>query len=226
MNNFYSALTFCKAWKDPVGTRVPSNGQVFFCLALAALFWFVLFGLQLVNFWLGMAVAATTLAVLGSLMAGLPWNQRELSTKAVLLGLFSALLLYGLFWVGYAISQHIFPFSRAQVGDIYAIRDEAKPALIAVVLLFITSPAEELFWRGFVQRWAMHRLGIWPGWLLAAAIYGAVHLFSGNLMLTLAALVAGLFWGLLYAISGSMTACIVSHAVWTAGIFVFFPIAI
>ena len=41
---------------------------------------------------------------------------------------------------------------------------------MALVLLFITSPAEEVFWRGFVQRWFMHRFGGKAGWLLVPCI--------------------------------------------------------
>ena len=48
---------------------------------------------------------------------------------------------------------------------------------MALVLLFITSPAEEVFWRGFVQRWFMHRFGGKAGWLLAVCVYAGVHVF-------------------------------------------------
>lgn len=219
-----SPSLFCP-WGSPE-ERQPSLMQVLLCLGLACLFWWIIFGLKLVNFWLGMALAASTLAALGAFMAGLPWSPREVTRDALFLGFVSAVALYVLFWLGYAIAQELFSFSRPQVGAIYAIRNEAHPTLIALVLLFITSPAEELFWRGFIQRWAMNRFGLRAGWLVGAAIYGGVHVFSGNIMLTLAALVAGLFWGALYASSRSLTACIISHALWTAGIFVFWPIAV
>lgn len=206
--------------------RTPTTRQVLVCLALACVFWWIIFGLKWINFWVGMAIAASTLACLGTFMAGLAWNKRDVRPNTLLAGVVSAVVLYGLFALGYALSQELFAFSRPQVGAIYAIRDEAHPVLIALVLLFVTSPAEELFWRGFVQRWAMERFGVYAGWLAGATIYGGVHVFSGNIMLTLAALTAGLFWGLLYAKTRSMTACIVSHALWTAGIFVFWPIAL
>ena len=43
-------------------------------------------------------------------------------------------------------------------------------------------------------------------------------------MLVMAALVAGLFWSALYSWRGNLTACIVSHALWTVGVFLLFPI--
>ena len=70
-----------------------------------------------------------------------------------------------------------------------------------------------------VARWGVNR-GIAAGVLL----YGAVHLVSGNAMLVMAALVAGAFWCALYRWRGNLTACVVSHALWTVGVFLLFPI--
>ena len=139
-------------------------------------------------------------------------------------GLGSALLLYGIFFVGNYVSSLIFSFGPEQVGNIYNIRREGQPLMIALILFFITSPGEEIFWRGFLQKWAMARLGPLGGWLLAALVYGGVHLSSGNFMLTMAALTAGLFWGFIYMKEKSLVPVIISHAFWTVGIFVFFPI--
>ena len=107
---------------------------------------------------------------------------------------------------------------------IYAIRELGNPWLVGAVLLFVTSPGEELFWRGYIQRQAMRRLGQGRGTAVGVLLYGAVHLASGNIMLVMAAWVAGLFWCALYRWRGSLTACIVSHALWTVGVFLLFPI--
>ena len=109
------------------------------------------------------------------------------------------------------------------MSSIYDIRQEGQAIIIALILLFVTSPAEELFWRGFLQRWAMARLGGLRGWLAASFVYAAVHVLSGNFMLTMAALIAGLFWGLVYWRTGSIIVCIISHAIWTVSIFVLWP---
>ena len=65
------------------------------------------------------------------------------------------------------------------------------------------------------------------GWLLAAlaatALYAVVHLSSGNPMLILAALVCGLFWGLLYQRTGSITLVVISHTAWNLTVFLGFP---
>jgi len=43
-------------------------------------------------------------------------------------------------------------------------------------------------------------------------------------MLVMAALVAGLFWGYMYMREKNTLAVTISHALWTTGIFVFFPV--
>jgi hypothetical protein len=95
---------------------------------------------------------------------------------------------------------------------------------VGAVLLLVTSPGEELFWRGYVQRVAAQRWGNTRGFVVGTLLYGAVHLASGNFMLVMAALVAGAFWCALYSWRGNLTACVVSHALWTVGVFLVFPI--
>jgi len=70
--------------------------------------------------------------------------------------------------------------------------------VIALLLFFITGPAEEIYWRGYLQKNLMVRFGRWQGWLLATVIYAAVHIWSFNFMLIGAAFVAGAFWGAMY----------------------------
>lgn len=183
--------------------RIPTAGQVCGTLALAAFFWWVNFGLHWVNFWIGMGTAASVLALLSFWFAGVPMKRTEWTGRAVLIGLVSAVLLYAIFALGNTLSGWLFRFAPHQVSAIYYIRHEGSPLAMALVLLFITSPAEEVFWRGFVQRWFMHRFGGKAGWLLAVCVYAGVHVFSGNFMLVMAALTAGLFWGWLYWKTGS-----------------------
>lgn len=61
---------------------------------------------------------------------------------------------------------------------LYALKETAPIYLIVPVLLFITSPCEEIFWRGFVQRGITQSLGTTKGWLLAAVLYALVHVVS------------------------------------------------
>lgn len=90
-------------------------------------------------------------------------------------------------------------------------------------LSLVIAPAEELFWRGFVQNDLMGRFGRFWGTVLGVASYGGVHLTSGNLTLIAAATVAGGFWGGLYARGMPLGALIVSHIVWDNLIFLISP---
>jgi len=203
--------------------KVPSDRQVYLTIILAFVFWYLTFAVKLLNFWLSMSIAATILTVLSIKFTGFVLRKQEVNVKNILIGIVSAGILYGIYAGGNYFSQQIFHFARPEISSIYDIRNEGQILIISLVLLFITSPAEELFWRGFLQRWAMSKFGQARGWLVAAAIYGAVHILSGNFMLTMAAWIAGLFWGLLYWKTGSIFACIISHALWTVSIFVLWP---
>jgi membrane protease YdiL (CAAX protease family) len=171
-----------------------------------------------------MGCAAITLTIISILWGGLPIKKEDFTVRSISLGVGSAVVLYGVFWLGDILSKLIFSFAGSQVASIYTIRSEAEMTIIALVLLFVTSPGEEIFWRGFLQRWAMDKFGTYKGWLLGSFIYGAIHVVSGNFMLTMAALVAGLYWGYIYLKEGNLVAVIISHMLWTVGIFVLFPI--
>ncbi len=198
--------------------------QAAFTIALAVVFWYLTFSVKLLNFWLSMSIAATVLTVLSSVFAGFQLKRADVTPGNFVRGVVSAAVLYGVFYAGNYLSQVLFHFARTEVMSIYDIRHEGQAMAIALILFFVTSPGEELFWRGFLQRWAMERLGGAKGWLAAALVYAAVHIASGNFMLVMAALVAGLFWGFVYWRTGSVFTCIVSHAFWTVGIFVLWPI--
>ena len=59
---------------------------------------------------------------------------------------------------------------------------------------------------------------------VATLCYTLVHVWSGNLMLLLAAAACGFCWGLLYCLLPKrLPALILSHALWDAAAFVFFP---
>jgi len=195
-------------------------------VALAAALWFVTFSLNWGNFWLKISLSASTLAAIA-------WRQqpkRESSTLrfnsgAVIPGLAAALALYLVFRLGKSLATILLPFADHQIGGIYARGTDTPSWLIVGLLLLVTGPAEELYWRGYLQKNLMARLGSWQGWLLGTAIYAGVHVCSLNFMLVAAAAIAGAFWGALYWKLDNLAPVIVSHAVWSAVIFAVFPMA-
>jgi membrane protease YdiL (CAAX protease family) len=193
-------------------------------VALAAVLWFVTFYLTWSNFWIKISFSAAILAVLSMLLQPLLPEQLRFGQKAIIQGLLSAVVLYLIFWLGKLISTLIFPFASHQIGAIYG-KGEGVPILaIFFLLLLVTGPSEEIFWRGFLQRNLMLRYGELRGWLLATAIYAGVHIWSFNFMLIGAAAVAGAFWGLLYLRWKSLAPVIISHAIWSAFVFAVVPV--
>ena len=99
----------------------------------------------------------------------------------------------------------------------------------SLLLIFLIGPAEEFFWRGYVQH-TLERIsgGRQPkdrALLITAAVYALVHIWSLNFMLVMAALVAGLVWGLVYrSCPKALPALIVSHALWDVLVFILLPI--
>ena len=188
-------------------------------VALAAVLWLVTFYLTWSNFWIKISFSAAVLAILSLRIQPLPSGQLRFGLKAIVQGLFSAAVLYVIFWFGKWASTRIFPFATSQIDAIYGKGEGFHLLIIFFMLLLVTGPGEEIFWRGFLQRNLMVRYGKLRGWLIATAIYAGVHIWSFNFMLIGAAGVAGAFWGLLYLRWQNLTPVIISHAVWSAFVF-------
>ena len=135
--------------------------------------------------------------------------------RDVALGLGSAAILYVIFQIGDRMARAVMPRGAKEIRDIYALRTLGPKEEIGLRLAAVIGPAEELFWRGLVQRRA--------GGLAAAAAYGGAHLVTGNTTLIGAAAVAGIYWGALRALGMSMPALITSHIAWDIWIFLLAP---
>ena len=188
-------------------------------LALAC--WGVTFGWSGGNFWVKIGIS-----VLAVCAYSLFWQKPKITPRlsSFFLGLLSAGVLYFIFYLGRHLAAYILPGSKTQVGGIYSLGEGTSKMLIFLLLFFITGPGEEIFWRGFLQERLMKRWGNFQGFVSATLIYAGVHVFSFNLMLILAALVAGAFWGLLYLWKRDLLAQITSHSFWSAVIFAVAPI--
>ena len=133
----------------------------------------------------------------------------------VALGLASAAGLYGIFRVGDTAAREVMPRGGEEIGDIYALRSLRPKEELAARLGFVIGPAEELFWRGFVQGRT--------GYVTATALYGGAHIVTENATLIGAATIAGAYWGLLRAIGMPLRALVVSHVAWDIWIFLVAP---
>jgi len=131
--------------------------------------------------------------------------------------------MYGIFQIGDRMARQIMPSGAEDIDHVYALRTLRPRAEIAARLALVIAPAEELFWRGFLQRRLAHRLGPWRGAAATAALYGGAHLVTANPTLIGAAGMAGATWSALAAAGMPMPALIVSHAAWDIWIFLVAP---
>ncbi len=190
-------------------------------ILLACLGWAFTFGLSWGNFWIKIGIAV--IAVCGY---SLIWQRPRIVFRwpSVGVGVLSAAALYGVFAAGNVVARHVVPGAPGQVGGIYGLGTGSPAAAVFLLLACVTGPGEEIFWRGFLQARLQSRFGSLGGYALATAAYGGVHVFSGNVMLILAALVAGAWWGAHYAWKKDLLAVIVSHSIWSAVIFAVLPV--
>jgi uncharacterized protein len=131
--------------------------------------------------------------------------------------------LYVLFMAGDRLARRIMPNGASDIGSIYALRSEENEWLVAARLGAVIAPAEELFWRGWLQRSLSDRRGRWSGAAVASGAYSAVHVASGNPTLVGAAAVAGCYWSALAASGVEIESLIVSHILWDIVIFLLAP---
>lgn len=197
-------------------------------LLLAAALWTVMFSpwtAPHVSFWWMMTGSALTLSVLATFFRPRWWKDTRWDVSNFCFGIGIAVVLWGVFWLGDRVSSWLFDFARPQVDLIYGMKSGESPWLLSALLLLLIGPAEEVFWRGYVQHTFSQRLNPDKGFFISTGLYALVHLPSCNFMLLMAALVAGCVWGALYRLfPRRLSALVVSHALWDAAVFVWFPI--
>lgn len=202
--------------------------KLVFTVVLAAVLWAVMFSpltAPYVNFWWMMTASALTLSILSTCFNRGWWHAVRFGWGEVLAGVGIAAALWGIFWTGDKVSSWLFDFARPQVDLIYGMKEGESLWLLSLLMLVLIGPAEEIFWRGYVQRTLSARWSPDAGFAVTTLVYALVHAASCNFMLVMAAAVAGVVWGGLYRLfPQQLGAIIVSHAVWDVAVFVWFPI--
>jgi uncharacterized protein len=164
-------------------------------------------------FWRRMT--ATGLVLGGLAVASEPELRRSrVRGRDLVSGLASAAALYAVFQVGDRLARRLLPRGGEEIGSVYELRELGRPAELAARLGLVIGPAEELFWRGFVNARLARSLGRWPGAAAGSLAYAGAHIATGNFTLFGAAGVAGAYWSALAAAGMPMGALIVSHAAW------------
>ena len=198
-------------------------------IVVAAIFWFIMFSPWTsihINFWYVMLIAAGVLTTL-SFIFGKEWkSQISFNFKDVAIGIGSAVLLWGVFYLGNEISGLLFDFARPQVDTVYAMKDGESKLFLSLALLLWIGPAEEIFWRGYVQKTLSNsKYGEIKAFVITTLIYAFVHIWAFNFMLFMAALFCGIFWGFIYMKNKNLLTVLISHAIWDVAVFILFPIS-
>ncbi len=170
-------------------------------------------------------LAAAWLYERETLRGMLRWSWPSIAVAVlVAAGVYGALLGGLQFAAGAAIADAV-----ATGGDVPAlfrelvrIRSEVftlGPALSGLCGALLLAPAEEAFWRGFLQ----HRLGLWlgrwPGVLVGVALYAGFYWVMVGPLAAIAAMATGLACAVLALRSASLVPGAVCHSlVWLAAI--------
>ncbi len=143
--------------------------------------------------------------------------------RLVAMGVASGLALYLFFCAGALVVQQT-PLEPRIQQVLELTRTTAPGALAVLVIVFATSPSEEVLWRGAVFARLTRRYG--PGWRPVAAttvLYALFVALSGSLVLPLAALICGAVWARQRQVTGSLVPSMVSHALWSLLMFLYIP---
>ena len=204
------------------------NGKLVIGICIAAVLWTIMFSpwtAPHVNFWVMMTCSGLALTLYSTWARPGWWKDVHIGVADVLLGAGLAAALWGVFWIGDKLSSMMFGFARSQVDMIYGMKEGENPLVLTLLMLFIIGPAEEIFWRGYIQNGLTRRWNADLGFVVTTLVYSLVHLSKFNFMLIMAAAVAGFIWGLAYRFFPErLGAIIISHALWDCAVFIWFPI--
>ena len=159
-------------------------------------------------------------AIVLALEAGFFRRMLTPSIKLVGIGLTAAVVMivatYGL----YPIVAHAIPGVALSTHELYAnkLRIPHPNAMVLLVTGLIVI-GEELLWRGVVQE-AVQSVPVWGrrGGLLSvpvsAVIYGLSHILIGSTLLTIVAVICGLFWSTIRLRTHSLLPALIAHLIW------------
>jgi membrane protease YdiL (CAAX protease family) len=206
---------------DPAGRPARPGWALPAALVAMAVVYPAAFAFRVVPFWSAM-VAFSAFSWWAAWHPYLKIRLRP-TRRLVAMGLLSGLALYALFLVGALLVQATPLWPRIQ-SVVELTRTTAPGALAALVIVFGTSPSEEVLWRGAVFARLARRYG--PGWrpvVGTTVAYAAFVGLSGSLVLSLAALACGAVWARQRQVTGSIVPSLVSHALWSLLMFSYLP---
>ncbi|MET3698188.1 hypothetical protein SAMN05877753_10843 [Bacillus oleivorans] len=138
-------------------------------------------------------------------------------------GIVSGLLLFGAFYLGYILLEAI---GSASVRDVSKLYRDFAPSNIwqFLALILFVVPGEEIFWRGYVFSKFKKHSNLMYSIIASSILYASVQIYADAWILVIAAIVAGVFWNILYHWKKSMPLIIVSHLTFDLLLFWYLPV--
>jgi hypothetical protein len=167
------------------------------------------------NVWLRTAIFYLVSCSLAVFTIKIRWTDLlQPEWRDLAIGPAAAAILYGLGWAGFSILGILLPQLQQQTADIYAWKDQVRPLFAILLLVFIIIPGEEILWRGAVTVPLAAAFGPIAGSVLGGAIFAIGHIATGSLLLVMAALAMGTFWGLMTLRWRSLLPAYLCHLLW------------
>lgn len=184
--------------------RFAASAVAFLACAAAA------FSLRSADPWLALSLTLPALAAAALAVQAPSWTRPIASLVA---GGALGLLHYGITRAALPLLDRIWPAWPGPAAELFAWQSGRPLAFLIPTLLLIVF-AEEILWRGTLQRLLMEKAGFAAGLAGAAFLNGAVHAASGNPLLAAAAFGCSLWWGFLYGATGSLLVPAAAHLLW------------
>jgi membrane protease YdiL (CAAX protease family) len=176
-----------------------------------------------IGLWLGVGLVALLLGLLQARDLTQLRERLQPSPRALVVAAGGAAVMIAATFLLYDPLARLLPGLETYSAALYSVFRNAPP--LAAVALPLIILGEELVWRGAVQEAAARTRLPTLAPLAAAALYALAHAPAGSVLLTVLALICGLYWGLLRAVSGGLLAPLLAHLAWDAAVLLIRPLA-
>lgn len=173
------------------------------------------------HFWVVFALSQFILILIAVKREQFKWWNIQLNETFI--GLVSGIILYLFFFIG---KQTIIFFHIPLLADLQKLHQEVNPSQSwhYLLLFLIIIPAEEIFWRGYIQKRLSYYTSPVKGIIFASLLYASANIYANSILLIISAIVAGIFWGILYHWKKSIWVPIISHSIFNLLLLIIYPI--
>jgi uncharacterized protein len=167
--------------------------------------------------------AFTLLVGIAIALTNVNFEDRIATWQYLLFGIGYGTITYGIIKLGYLILPSIDSGTTKEISNFIG-HFGPQNVFHYILLVFIISLGEEMFWRGYVQQ-QLKRFTT-PVWavIISAILFSLSLAISGFLPGAIAAIVAGIIFGALYEWKKSLPLIIVAHIVFVLLLFLVLPL--